>query len=109
MAADAPGARHLVTPSGASAALARSAEPAPWEDTGWTTEWLAEVAGRERDLQEALTGLTGWSPQPWEPPAGAHDDVHALRSALRQCGFPVLSARPASGAHPTHTPLEGLR
>ncbi|XQE84515.1 YcaO-like family protein [Streptomyces microflavus] len=102
-AADAPGARHLVTPSGASAALARSAEPAPWEDTGWTTEWLAEVAGREPDLQEALTGLTGWSPQPWEPPAGALDDVHALRSALRQCGFPVLSARPASGAHP-HTP-----
>lgn len=109
MAADAPGARHLVTPSGASAALARSAEPAPWEDTGWTTEWLAEVAGRERDLQEALTGLTGWSPQPWEPPSGAHDDVRALWSALRQCGFSVLSVRPASGAHPTHTPLEGLR
>ncbi|MEW2069424.1 hypothetical protein [Streptomyces sp. NPDC007346] len=92
-----PAARHLATPSGASATLARSAELAPWEDAGWTTAWLAELADREPDLQEALTCLTGWSPQPWQPPAGAHADVHALWSALRQCGFSVLSARSEHG------------
>ncbi|MFJ9637467.1 hypothetical protein [Streptomyces sp. NPDC101178] len=95
-ATDAPHARHLVTPTGASAPLVRPEATAPWEDTGWTTAWLAEAAGREPALQEALTVLTGWSPQPWEPPADAHADVHALRSALRQCGFSVLSARPDS-------------
>lgn len=93
-ATDAPHARHLVTPTGASAPLARPEATAPWEDTGWTTAWLAEAARREPELQEALTVLTGWSPRPWEPPAAAHADVHALRSALRQCGFSVLSARP---------------
>ncbi|MFJ4970191.1 lantibiotic dehydratase [Streptomyces sp. NPDC088755] len=108
MAADAPHARHLVTPSGASAALARSDEATPWEDAGWTTSWLAELGGREPDLQEALTDLTGWSPQPWEPPTGAPADVPALWSALRQCGFAVLSARPEHGTHPT-TPTGGLR
>ncbi len=126
-AADAPHARQSVTPSGASAALARSAETAPWEDAGWTTAWLAEAAGREPGLQEALAGLTGRSPQPWEPSPGADADVHALWSALRQCGFTVLSAgadaphaRPGPGPDPgsasasgagTHpiTPTEGLR
>ncbi|MEW1632068.1 hypothetical protein AB0387_32565 [Streptomyces sp. NPDC089173] len=89
----APHARHLVTPTGASATLARPEATAPWEDTGWTTAWLAEAAGREPELQEALAALTGWTPQPWEPPAGAHADVRVLWSALRQCGFSVLSAR----------------
>jgi len=107
-AADAPDARHLVTPSGASASLARPEATAPWEDAGWTTAWLAESAAREPGLQEALTALTGWSPQPWEPPADAHADVHALWSALRQCGFSALSARPGHGTTlPTLT--EGSR
>ncbi|ATY99749.1 hypothetical protein [Streptomyces cavourensis] len=125
-AADTPHARQLVTPSGAAAVLARSAEVAPWEDSGWTTAWLAEAAGREPGLQEALTGLTGWSPQSWEPSPGADADVHVLWSALRQCGFTVLSAgadtpnarpgpRSASGpaSHPgpgtRPTPMEGPR
>ncbi|MFD6796855.1 hypothetical protein [Streptomyces cyaneofuscatus] len=107
-AADAPHARHLVTPGGASASLARPEATAPWEDAGWTTAWLAESAAREPGLQEALTALTGWSPQPWEPPADAHADVRALWSALRQCGFSVLSARPGHGTTlPTLT--EGSR
>ncbi|MEU0354374.1 hypothetical protein [Streptomyces cyaneofuscatus] len=106
-AADAPPARHLVTPSGAVASLARPEATAPWEDAGWTTAWLAESASREPDLQEALAGLTGWSPQPWEPPTDAHTDVRALWSALRQCGFSVLSARPGHRTHPTLT--EGSR
>ncbi|MBT2377668.1 hypothetical protein J7E90_09950 [Streptomyces sp. ISL-111] len=106
-AADAPDARHLVTPSGASASLARPEATAPWEDAGWTTAWLAESAAREPGLQEALTALTGWYPQPWEPPADAHADVHALWSALRQCGFSVLSALPGHGTLPTLT--EGSR
>ncbi|MFJ3436908.1 hypothetical protein ACIPMU_25545 [Streptomyces cyaneofuscatus] len=107
-AADAPHARHLVTPSGASTSLARPEATAPWEDAGWTTAWLAESAAREPGLQEALTALTGWSPQPWEPPADAHADVRALWSALRQCGFSVLSARPGHGTTlPTLT--EGSR
>ncbi|MFD8467963.1 hypothetical protein ACFV10_23000 [Streptomyces cyaneofuscatus] len=106
-AADAPHARHLVTPSGAVASLARPEATAPWEDAGWTTAWLAESAAREPELQEALTVLTGWSPQPWEPPADAHADVRALWSALRQCGFSVLSARPGHRTHPTLT--EGSR
>ncbi|MFJ8847133.1 hypothetical protein ACIRFF_30040 [Streptomyces cyaneofuscatus] len=106
-AADVPDARHLVTPSGASASLARPEATAPWEDAGWTTAWLAESATREPGLQEALTALTGWSPQPWEPPADALADVHALWSALRQCGFSVLSARPGHRTLPTLT--EGPR
>ncbi|MET7873468.1 hypothetical protein [Streptomyces cyaneofuscatus] len=106
-AADAPHARHLVTPGGASASLARPEATAPWEDAGWTTAWLAESAAREPGLQEALTALTGWSPQPWEPPADAHADVRALWSALRQCGFSVLSARPRHRTHSTLT--EGSR
>lgn len=106
-AADAPHARHLVTPSGASTSLARPEATAPWEDAGWTTAWLAESAAREPGLQEALTALTGWSPQPWEPPADAHADVRALWSALRQCGFSVLSARPRHRTHSTLT--EGSR
>ncbi|MFI5904825.1 hypothetical protein [Streptomyces cyaneofuscatus] len=107
-AADAPHARHLVTPSGASTSLARPEATAPWEDAGWTTAWLAESAARESGLQEALTALTGRSPQPWEPPADAHTDVRALWSALRQCGFSVLSARPGHGTTlPTLT--EGSR
>ncbi|MER7749878.1 hypothetical protein ABT013_31945 [Streptomyces bacillaris] len=114
-AADAPYARQLVTPSGAAAVLARSAETAPWEDSGWTTAWLAEAAGREPGLQEALTGLTGWSPQPWEPSPGADADVHALWSALRQCGFTVLSAgadtpnaRPGPGPRSASGPASHL-
>ncbi|MEW5541114.1 hypothetical protein AB1339_26090, partial [Streptomyces cyaneofuscatus] len=106
-AADAPHARHLVTPGGAVASLARPEATAPWEDAGWTTAWLAESAAREPELQEALAALTGWSPQPWEPPADAHADVRALWSALRQCGFSVLSARPGHRTHPTLT--EGSR
>ncbi|MGW5069914.1 hypothetical protein ACWEQJ_28095 [Streptomyces cyaneofuscatus] len=106
-AADAPHARHLVTPSGAVASLARPEATAPWEDAGWTTAWLAESAAREPELQEALAALTGWSPQPWEPSADAHADVRALWSALRQCGFSVLSARPGHRTHPTLT--EGSR
>lgn len=106
-AADAPHARHLVTPSGASAALVRSSELAPWEDAGWTTGWLAGPADREPDLQKSLTALTGWSAHPWAPPAGAHAGTHALWSALRQCGFSVLSARPERGTRPTRG--EGLR
>ncbi|MFD3750980.1 hypothetical protein ACFWVT_12205 [Streptomyces cyaneofuscatus] len=106
-AADASHARHLVTPSGAVASLARPEATAPWEDAGWTTAWLAESAAREPELQEALAALTGWSPQPWEPPADAHADVRALWSALRQCGFSVLSARPGHRTHPTLT--EGSR
>ncbi|MDX3378376.1 hypothetical protein PV390_28665 [Streptomyces sp. ME02-6991-2A] len=106
-AADVPDARHLVTPSGASASLARPEATAPWEDAGWTTAWLAESAAREPGLQEALTALTGWSPRPWEPPADAHADVRALWSALRQCGFSVLSARPGHLTLPTLT--EGPR
>ncbi|MER6195123.1 hypothetical protein [Streptomyces cyaneofuscatus] len=106
-AADTPHARHLVTPGGASASLARPEATAPWEDAGWTTAWLAESAAREPGLQEALTALTGWSPQPWEPPADAHADVRALWSALRQCGFSVLSARPRHRTHSTLT--EGSR
>ncbi|MFF2735743.1 hypothetical protein [Streptomyces cyaneofuscatus] len=106
-AADAPLARHLVTPSGAVASLARPEATALWEDAGWTTAWLAESAAREPELQEALAALTGWSPQPWEPPADAHADVRALWSALRQCGFSVLSARPGHRTHPTLT--EGSR
>ncbi|MFI7236803.1 hypothetical protein [Streptomyces cyaneofuscatus] len=106
-AADAPHARHLVTPGGASASLARPEATAPWEDAGWTTAWLAESAAREPGLQETLTALTGWSPQPWEPPADAHTDVHALWSALRQCGFCVLSARLGHRTLPTLT--EGSR
>ncbi|MYR93909.1 MULTISPECIES: hypothetical protein [unclassified Streptomyces] len=102
-----PRVRHLVTPSGASAPLARSAGSAPWEDAGWTTAWLAELAGREPGFQEALTDLTGWSPQPWEPSAGPPDDVHALWSALRQCGFSVLAARPEP--RPLPRPTEGSR
>ncbi|WP_405505416.1 hypothetical protein OG323_00255 [Streptomyces cyaneofuscatus] len=106
-AADAPHARHLVTPSGAVASLARPEATAPWEDAGWTTAWLVESAAREPGLQEALAALTGWSPQPWEPPADAHADVHALWSALRQCGFSVLSGRPRHRTLPTLT--EGSR
>ncbi|MFD3414023.1 hypothetical protein [Streptomyces cyaneofuscatus] len=107
-AADVSHARHLVTPSGAVASLARPEATAPWEDAGWTTAWLAESAAREPELQEALAALTGWSPQPWEPPADAHTDVRALWSALRQCGFSVLSARPGHGTTlPTLT--EGSR
>ncbi|MFJ9977444.1 hypothetical protein [Streptomyces cyaneofuscatus] len=102
-AADAPHARHLVTPSGAVASLARPEATAPWEDAGWTTAWLAESAAREPELQEGLAALTGWFPQPWEPPADAHADVRALWSALRQCGFSVLSARPGHRTHPTLT------
>ncbi|MEU3206304.1 hypothetical protein ABZ702_20980 [Streptomyces cyaneofuscatus] len=102
-AADAPHARHLVTPSGAVAPLARPEATAPWEDAGWTTAWLVESAAREPELQEALAALTGWSPQPWEPPADVHTDVRALWSALRQCGFSVLSARPGHRTHPTLT------
>ncbi|PVC82192.1 hypothetical protein DBP19_33275 [Streptomyces sp. CS090A] len=106
-AADAPQARHLVTPSGAVASLARPEATAPWEDAGWTTAWLAESAAREPELQEALAALTGWFPQPWEPPADTHADVRALWSALRQCGFSVLCARPGHRTHPTLT--EGSR
>ncbi|MFD8731704.1 hypothetical protein [Streptomyces sp. NPDC059611] len=106
-ATDAPHARHLVTPSGASAPLARSAEPAPWEDAGWTTAWLGEMAGREPGLQQALADLTGWSPPPWQPSAGAPADVHALWSALRQCGFSVLAAR--TGPRPLPRRTEGSR
>ncbi|MFF3997078.1 hypothetical protein ACFYX8_27735 [Streptomyces cyaneofuscatus] len=106
-AADAPHARHLVTPSGAVASLARPEATAPWENAGWTTAWLAESAAREPELQEALAALTGWFPQPWEPPADADADVRALWSALRQCGFSVLSARPGHRTHPTLT--EGSR
>ncbi|CAM5639804.1 YcaO domain-containing protein OS=Streptomyces cyaneofuscatus OX=66883 GN=G3I52_07805 PE=4 SV=1 [Streptomyces cyaneofuscatus] len=106
-AADAPHARHLVTPGGAVASLARPEATAPWEDAGWTTTWLADSAAREPELQEALAALTGWSPQPWEPPTDAHADVRALWSALRQCGFSVLSARPGHRTHPTLT--EGSR
>ncbi|MGW1206811.1 hypothetical protein [Streptomyces cyaneofuscatus] len=106
-AADAPDARHLVTPTGAVASLARPEATAPWEDAGWTTAWLAESAAREPGLQEALTALTGWSPQPWEPPSDADADVRALWSALRQCGFSVLSAAPGHRTHPTLT--EGSR
>ncbi|MFU0095171.1 hypothetical protein ACMZ5F_11140, partial [Streptomyces rhizosphaericola] len=82
------------------------AETAPWEDAGWTTAWLAESAGREHGLQEALAGLTGWVPRPWEPPSGADADVHALWSALRQCGFTVLSA-PDARPEPGSTPGSG--
>ncbi|MFI1933252.1 hypothetical protein [Streptomyces sp. NPDC020330] len=101
-------AHHLVTPSGASAALARTGEQAPWEDTGWTSAWLTELAGREPYLQDVLTGLIGHSPQPWEPPATAPAGIHALWSALRQCGFSVLSTRPGHATHPA-TSSEGLR
>ncbi|MEU6629595.1 hypothetical protein ABZ905_15085 [Streptomyces parvus] len=94
-AVELPGVRHLVTPGGASAVLARGADTAPWEDAGWTTAWLAASAEREPELQQALTARAapaGHAPRPWEPSADAPADVHALWSALQQCGFSVLSA-----------------
>uniref|UniRef100_UPI000BF16EFD hypothetical protein n=1 Tax=Streptomyces sp. rh34 TaxID=2034272 RepID=UPI000BF16EFD len=93
--------QHLVTPNGASAALTRTQEQAPWENTGWTSAWLTELAGREPDLQDTLTALTGHTPQHWEPPAPAPAATHALWSALRQCGFSVLSTHPRHTTHPT--------
>ncbi|MGW8983587.1 hypothetical protein ACWGQ9_13100 [Streptomyces parvus] len=101
-AVELPGVRHLVTPGGASAALARGADTAPWEDAGWTTAWLAASAEREPELQQALTAWAapaGHAPRPWEPSAGASADVHALWSALQQCGFSVLSAPPWPAEH----------
>ncbi|MET8725649.1 hypothetical protein ABZV81_00475 [Streptomyces parvus] len=101
-AVELPGVRHLVTPGGASAVLARGAETAPWEDAGWTTAWLAASAAREPELQQALTARAapaGHTPRPWEPSADAPADVHALWSALQQCGFSVLSAPPGPAGH----------
>ncbi|MEO3973635.1 hypothetical protein [Streptomyces sp. CAU 1734] len=116
--AHAPDLRHLALPSGASAVLAATAEPAPWEDGGWTTAWLGETAGREKGLRDALAEVTGVRPRPWEPARGA--PAHPVWSALRQCGFSVLAMEPggygaggASGSHrhdPVRTALvEGLR
>ncbi|GAA2264198.1 hypothetical protein GCM10010232_65360 [Streptomyces amakusaensis] len=92
--ASAPDLRFLTLPSGASAALGAAADRAPWEDGGWTTAWLGETAGREESLQDALAEATGHSPRPWEPAAGT--PAHPVWSALRQCGFSVLS--PSSGS-----------
>ncbi|PVC93063.1 hypothetical protein [Streptomyces sp. CS147] len=101
-AVELPGVRHLVTPGGASAVLARGADTAPWEDAGWTTAWLAASAEREPELQQALTARAapaGQAPRPWEPSADAPADVHALWSALQQCGFSVLSVPPGPAEH----------
>ncbi|TYR39487.1 hypothetical protein FY004_39035, partial [Streptomyces parvus] len=109
-AVELPGVRHVVTPGGASAALARDADNAPWEDDGWTTAWLAASAEREPELQQALTAWAapaGHAPRPWEPSADAPADVHALWSALQQCGFSVLSAPPGPAEH--HRDTGGLR
>ncbi|GGZ50674.1 hypothetical protein GCM10010387_51190 [Streptomyces inusitatus] len=113
--ANAPDLRFLTLPSGASAMLGAASERAPWEDAGWTTAWLGETAGREGYLQDALAGATGRSPRPWEPAPGT--PARPVWSALRQCGFSVLSLAPAPGRDRTggtsrpmpNTPVEGPR
>ncbi|MFD3869243.1 hypothetical protein [Streptomyces sp. NPDC058623] len=73
---------------GAVAPLAvAGARTADWEDAGWTGGWLAETAGREPALQEALVRLTG--PTRSSTPGRAP----ALAEVLRAHGFTVLPTR----------------
>jgi hypothetical protein len=75
-------------PSGASAPVAAAgAEPAGWEDDGWTTGWLAGLASREPELQTVLGRLTGLRAAPWEP---VGTDARTVAAGLHGCGFTVL-------------------
>ncbi|MER5778526.1 hypothetical protein ABT144_30445 [Streptomyces sp. NPDC002039] len=73
---------------GAVAPLAAAGvRTAAWEDSGWTGRWLAELAGREEALQDALRRLTGADTAPDAPTAGNTGEPGAL---LRAFGFTVL-------------------
>ncbi|RST23119.1 hypothetical protein EF908_12660, partial [Streptomyces sp. WAC04770] len=75
-------------PSGAAAVLARSAETAPWEDSGWTTTWLAEAASRE-------------------PARGLLLRDQYRRQPREQPGVTRLGRRVAEPGHRAHQPLRG--
>ncbi|MEX2980841.1 hypothetical protein [Streptomyces sp. C36] len=88
--------RYPCGSDGSAAALATvDARTAAWEDNGWTTGWLADVARREPALHTALhrlTGLTGLT-----GPTGLRADEtatqdHELVALLRAFGFTVLTA-----------------
>ncbi|MFH8368383.1 hypothetical protein [Streptomyces sp. NPDC018031] len=79
----------LYPSSGSVAPLAvAGARTAAWEDSGWTTGWLTEVAGREPALHTALHRLTGLRADPAAPvAAGARE----LAGRLAAFGFTVLA------------------
>lgn len=79
--------RYPCGSDGSAAALATvDARAAAWEDNGWTTGWLADVARREPTLHTALHRLTGLR-------AGeTATQHHELVALLRAFGFTVLTA-----------------
>ncbi|WP_176582968.1 hypothetical protein [Streptomyces marincola] len=89
---------HLALPSGALAPLAATGSRAPWEDRGWTTGWLAEVADREAALQDALAAPAGPRLVPWAPRHPAGGPEHEVWTALHASGLTVLALDPAPGA-----------
>ncbi|MEU9133148.1 hypothetical protein AB0D08_34485 [Kitasatospora sp. NPDC048540] len=87
---DDPGAGPVACSGGAAAALATAGvRRAGWEDRGWTTGWLADVASREPELQTVLRRLAGLRPAPWAP---AGPDARTVATALNGAGFTVLPA-----------------
>ncbi|MFD9335283.1 hypothetical protein ACFWBF_12880 [Streptomyces sp. NPDC060028] len=81
-------------PSGGAVAPLASAgaQTAAWEDCGWTGRWLADTAGREEELQDALHRLTGAGAAFPAFPARAPVPHRArqLADTLRAFGFTVL-------------------
>ncbi|WKD30540.1 hypothetical protein [Streptomyces xanthophaeus] len=88
-AAGTPGAPP--PPSGGAAApLAAAGVPtAAWEDPGWTGGWLADLARREKTLQDTLHQLTGAGPAITPAAPGTTPDP-GLAGLLRSFGFTVL-------------------
>ncbi|GHG61758.1 hypothetical protein [Streptomyces griseocarneus] len=99
-AGEEPNVRYFCGSDGSAAALAAvNARTAAWEDSGWTTGWLSEVARREPALHTALHRLTGLRA---EESAVAEETAMAdetsvagereLAARLRAFGFTVLTA-----------------
>ncbi|WP_327065071.1 hypothetical protein [Kitasatospora sp. NBC_01302] len=108
----APAPRRLSLPSGASAPLAVAGlELTGWEDEGWTTGWLADLATREPALHADLRRATALRASAWTPEtavdtdtatdaataaetaatdAATATDAQAVLVALHSCGFTVL-------------------
>ncbi|UCM87493.1 hypothetical protein [Streptomyces marincola] len=98
-------ATHLALPSGALAPLAATGDRAPWEDRGWTSGWLAEVADREAALQAALAASAAPRLAPWAPRHPADGPEHELWTALHASGLTVLALDPAPGARHDLAPV----